>query len=99
VLQHQLRATGDLRTWPPDHSGFFDDTLEHAVRTFQKRYGLVADGIVGRETRDALRVPVEERMQQLALNVKRWHDLPVSLGHRYILVNILSFTLQVIEGE
>ena len=99
VLQHRLHVTGDFDPWPADHSGLFDDAIEHAVRTFQQRHGLVADGIVGHETRHALQVSAAERVQQLALNLKRWHDLPASLGPRYILVNVPGFNLQVIENE
>jgi murein L,D-transpeptidase YcbB/YkuD len=99
VLQHRLHATGDLTTWPPDSGDLFDEALAQAVRTFQQRHGLDADGIVGGDTRAALQVSVEERIRQLALNTERWHDLPEPLGPRYILINIPSFTLQVVENE
>lgn len=99
VLQHRLHATGDLTTWPPDAGDLFDEALAQAVRTFQQRHGLDLDGIVGSDTRAALQVAVEERIRQLALNTSRWHDLPEPLGPRYILVNIPSFTLQVVEHE
>jgi N-acetylmuramoyl-L-alanine amidase len=47
---------------PPSHTstdaetdtGVFDSTLEHAVRTFQQRRGLITDGVVGRATYQAL---------------------------------------------
>lgn len=99
VLQHRLHVTGDLATPPPAAGDLFDSVVEQAVRAFQQRHGLEVDGIVGSATRAALQVSVEERVRQLALHVERWHSLPEHLGPRYLLVNIPSFTLQVMENE
>ncbi|WP_199428834.1 N-acetylmuramoyl-L-alanine amidase [Qaidamihabitans albus] len=46
-----LLPTGDTS----DGNGFFDATVEHAVRAFQQRRGLITDGIVGPATYRALR--------------------------------------------
>jgi murein L,D-transpeptidase YcbB/YkuD len=99
VLQRRLHATGDLATWSPDTTDLFDSVVEQAVRAFQQRHGLEVDGIVGSDTRAAMQVSVEERVRQLGLHVERWHALPEQLGPRYLLVNIPSFTLQVMEYE
>lgn len=39
----------------PDGAGVFDATVEHAVRAFQQRRGLITDGIVGPATYRSLR--------------------------------------------
>jgi murein L,D-transpeptidase YcbB/YkuD len=76
----------------------FDQALWQAVRRFQRRHGLAADGIVGPLTLAALNVSVTERIQQLELNMERWRWLPEDLGPRYILVNIPDFTMQVVSN-
>ncbi len=98
-LRQRLRATGDLRVPAEDVSKNFDSVLEDAVRIFQSRHGLEADGVVGAGTLAALNVPIEERVRQMELNLERWRWLPQELGERYILINIPSFELEVIEGE
>jgi N-acetylmuramoyl-L-alanine amidase len=41
-------------TDPPADAGSFDIAVEHAVRAFQQRRGLITDGVVGRATYQAL---------------------------------------------
>jgi len=78
----------------------FDDGLEAALLAFQQRYGLEADGQLGRRTLEALNVPLADRLQQLSANLERWRWLPEDLGSRHILVNIADFHLDVVdEGD
>lgn len=95
VLAARLAASGDLESgWTGD---VFDEALGQAVRRFQRRHGLPADGIVGPKTLEALNVPVERRAEQLAVNMERWRWLPLELGRRHILVNIANFELDLVE--
>jgi murein L,D-transpeptidase YcbB/YkuD len=98
ALRKRLEVTGDLeKTDGPDGLAF-DETLEQAVRRFQTRHGLEADGVVGRDTLSALNVPVEDRLSQIKVNLERWRWLPTDLGNRYILVNLADFKLEVVEA-
>ena len=76
----------------------FDESLEKAVIGFQSRHGLETDGLVGRETLSHLNTSVEQRLQQVLINMERWRWLPENLGERYIIVNIANFELDVIEN-
>jgi len=80
-------------------SELFDAVVAQAVRKFQRRHGLSADGIVGDTTLAALNVSAEDRVQQLAVNMERWRTLPADLGPRHIDVNIPNFTLVVVEND
>lgn len=75
----------------------FDEDLERAVLRFQRRHGLLADGIAGSDTIGALNVPVEERIRRTELNMERWRWLPQDFGERYIVVNSAGFRMKIFE--
>lgn len=56
-IRSMLAAQGLLADRGGDYhdSGTFDEAVEHAVRTFQQRRGLITDGVVGPATYRSLR--------------------------------------------
>ncbi len=97
LLRGRLRLEDDLGSGEEPGDELFDEGLELAVKNFQRRHGLTADGIVGAATRAELEVRVERRVDQLELNLERWRWLPKDLGRRHIIVNIAAFELEVVE--
>jgi murein L,D-transpeptidase YcbB/YkuD len=81
----------------PVPEDLYDAGLEEGVKAFQRRHGLAADGKVGRETLEALRVPVEKRIAQLLVNLERWRWAPRDLGTRHVMVNLPAFELEAVE--
>jgi murein L,D-transpeptidase YcbB/YkuD len=73
--------------------GVFDAGLASAVAEFQARHGINVDSMLGTETLDALNVPAEYRLGQIAANLERLRWLPRALGERYIYVNVPAFQL------
>lgn len=96
LLRARLATTGEL-SGPA--SPAFEDDLDRAVRSFQRRNGLEADGVVGPRTLTALNHTAAERARQIEINLERWRWLPQDLGERHILVNIPQFELDVVEGD
>lgn len=97
-LRRRLAVSGEIGPIDPDNDSlFFDTSLASAVKQFQQRNGLKADGIVGRNTIDMLNVPVEHRIRQVVVNLERWRWLPHDLGGRYIIVNTADFNLKAVE--
>jgi murein L,D-transpeptidase YcbB/YkuD len=99
ALRSDLIARGDLQGSTARDLDLFDGALELAVKRFQRRHGLAADGVVGPATLRALNVPVEKRIRQIKCNMERWRWLPKDLGQRYIMVNIANFRLDFVEDE
>ncbi|WP_292968278.1 L,D-transpeptidase family protein [Nitrosomonas sp.] len=82
-----------------DSSDFYDNRLETAIRTLQRQYGLNADGVIGKNTRQALNMSAVEQLQQLRITLERLRWLPRKLGSRYILVNIAGFNLTAVHDN
>lgn len=98
TLRQQLWLMGELAE-DAAQGYVYDAALERAVMRFQRRHGLRGDGIIGEHTRAALAVPVEQRIEQIRLNLERWRWLPRELGSRYITVNTAAFELRVHDQD
>lgn len=100
ALRTRLEASGDLEATPDGGRvpARFDERLSDAVRRFQTRHGLDADGLVGKGTIAELNVSAAARLEQLAVNLERWRWLPDDLGQRHVEVNIAGFSVDLVEG-
>jgi L,D-transpeptidase YcbB len=100
LLRQRLRLSGDLAPARPDsYEQFYDAEVEAAVRRFQERHGMEANGVVGLPTSGLMNVPVEDRIRQIELSMERWRWLPRDLGDRHILVNIAGMDMDVMQGD
>jgi murein L,D-transpeptidase YcbB/YkuD len=98
VLRDRLLLSGDLRE-QSGHSDHFDENLEKAVKRFQASNGLTPTGVLDKRTIGALNVPAETRLRQLRTNLTRLQDFAPSLGKRYVVVNIPSAQVEVVESD
>jgi murein L,D-transpeptidase YcbB/YkuD len=99
-----IAAGSPTSTNPPAQSGkpsggnVYDHDLAGAVATFQARHSINVDSALGKETIDAMNVPAEFRLGQIAANMERWRWLPRSFGSRYIFVNVPAFKLEASDS-
>jgi len=91
VLERRLAATGDLAPGVLVDTSVYGGALESGVRAFQERHGLDVDGIVGPGTLRAMNVTVEERIEQIRVNLERARWVLDNLGDDFVIVNIAGF--------
>lgn len=97
ALRRHLIISGDL----PRNAGVsdsFDSYVDTAVRRFQLRHGIVADGVVGPYTLDTLNIGADVRLEQLRVNRDRLAAIPYDLGRRYVMVNIPAASIEAVEN-
>jgi murein L,D-transpeptidase YcbB/YkuD len=83
----------------PADPAVYDPSTVGAVKVFQSRHGLLADGEVGGPTLAALNVPVEQRIAQITANMERWRWAPrTPLGAR-VEVNIAAAVLTLYKAD
>ncbi|HKA73391.1 MAG TPA: L,D-transpeptidase family protein [Xanthobacteraceae bacterium] len=96
-LRERLVAAGDLDA-RIGSGEVYDTYVEAAVRRFQTRHGLGADGIVREQTLRALNVPAEARLNQLRTNVVRLRAFSGTLGSRFVMANIPAAWIEAVEN-
>ena len=99
-LRDRLIAGGYLDHDSKTESDYFDDPLEMSVRRFQRDHGLDVDGAVGKQTILEMNVPIEDRINQLRVNLERIRWLFRDIGKDFVLVNIAAFqAMYVADGR
>jgi L,D-transpeptidase YcbB len=98
AIRERLVAEGYEAPAPSSGSDLFDEGLEKAVRAFQERHGLKADGLVGSSTLRVLQRSVEDLIRQVGWNMERLRWLDRDRGERHIFVNSAGFVAEVRSG-
>jgi murein L,D-transpeptidase YcbB/YkuD len=94
-IKQRLFALGDLPE--ADTTLLLDSTLTTAVKRFQTRFGLKQDGQIGAAFFREINVPIQERIQQILINMERIRWVPATPTTDYLLVNIPEYKLHVYE--
>jgi murein L,D-transpeptidase YcbB/YkuD len=97
ALRARLEASGHLKPGAGNREPGAAD-LTAAVKSFQELHAIAATGVVDDKTLAALNVPLDWRIQQVALNLQRWRYMPDDLGERHFLVNIPYYHLVARES-
>lgn len=98
ALRVRLQATGDAPDAVVLQPEFFDEALEQAVRTFQRRHALTVDGLVGRHSREALNVPAGRRVAQLRLSLERLRWVSQEAAETLVAVNIAGYRVFYVKN-
>jgi L,D-transpeptidase YcbB len=94
----RLNQLGDIS---PDVSSesaggasLYQGALVNAVKHFQRRHGIEADGLLGKGTVAALNTPLRVRVEQIQFALERYRWIPASFPEPPIVVNIPEFRLR-----
>ncbi len=98
TLRERLTISGDMQR-AAGVSESFDSYVEDAVKRFQARHGIPADGIVGESTLNTMNIPAAVRLTQLSTNLTRLKSLTAVLPTgRFVVVNIPAAAVEAVEG-
>jgi len=76
----------------------YDQKTFEAVKRFQERHGLAADGVIGQGTISALNYSKEKRKHQIIANLERWRWYN-DFAENYFIINIPNYSLNVVENQ
>lgn len=94
LLAERLTISGEYSPpVPPVDRELFDGLLVEALKQFQNHHGLEPDGIMGAGTRRELNIPVEQRIEQIRVNLERqrWYLHALEGEREFIIVDIAGF--------
>lgn len=95
ALTRRLVAEGYLPANTPIKSTdtYFSPPLVTALREFQKRHHVQADGVLGQSTLNELNITPQMRRDQLRANLERWRWLSKELEPDLLLVDVAGAEL------
>ena len=98
LLRKRLVISDDLA--PELEAGdTYDAALVDAVKRFQLRHGLEANGGIGPQTLRALNVPVAARIKQLEASIERLLGMDFVFAERYVVVNIPAAFVEAVAHD
>jgi murein L,D-transpeptidase YcbB/YkuD len=97
-IKSRLIYWKDMR--PKDSlTSIYDSETNEAMKKFQIRHGLAADGVIGKGTLDALNFSKRQRKAQIIANLERWKWFPKEMGEEYLIVNIPDYKLILVKDK
>ncbi|MFK5976979.1 MAG: L,D-transpeptidase family protein [Sulfurovum sp.] len=97
-LRDRLRLTGDYQSCG-DSEYIYTKCLKNALKRFQKRHGLIANGVMRKDTMRALNIPIKKIIEKISLNLDRIKWLNQRGQKRHIIINIPAYTLYFEENK
>lgn len=96
-IARRLAISNDIAETPSSGGNDYSDEVAEGVRTFQRRHGLDADGVLGPATLAELNVPVEKKIDQLRVNLERARWVSGGLERDFVVVNIAGFRAYLVN--
>lgn len=98
VIREKLFVSGDLQAEPQSDQSTYDEALFDAVKAFQKRHGLIDDGVIGADFLAAINYSPLDLITKIKVNMERLRWLPdFNDNVNQVIVNIPDFNLYYIK--
>lgn len=97
AVRQRLIAEGDLAADKAEGETL-DADLIAALKKFQLRYGLEADGLVGARTTLTMNISPATRVRQILANLERHRAMPRDIPATVIIVNVPGTYAELIEN-
>ncbi|HSI78691.1 MAG TPA: L,D-transpeptidase family protein [Lunatimonas sp.] len=100
AIRRKLLFLEDLRTNLKGEGELYDEELFHAVKKFQKRHGLINDGVIGSDFLAAINYSPSDIVAKIKVNLERLRWLPdfIDTEKDKVIVNIPDFHLFYLQG-
>ncbi len=96
LLQKRLSESNLIE----NHENLLDSaTLSGAIKNYQLKKGLKADGKYGRQLINALNNNDVENFKRIAINLDRYKHLPEKMPEKYIWVNLPGYYLWMVNKD
>ena len=99
LVRARLAITGDLPTSGSGESQAFDEALKKGVEHFQYRHNLDQDGAIGAKTLAAMNVSVDERIDQIRVNLERIRWVARDVEDDLVVTNIAAFRTFLVRDQ
>jgi murein L,D-transpeptidase YcbB/YkuD len=100
AIRSRLLVSGDLPAGSDDGSTRYDPELRRAVERFQDLHRLEPDGLIDTQVIGAMNVSVDDRIDQVRVNLERARWVLGGLRDPFLLVNLPAFKAYLIrEGR
>ena len=96
-IRSHLFLSGDISV--DNLSNVYDSTLQISIKQIQHQFGYKENGIITASLIAEMNKPVEERIEQIIVNMERCRWVPVQLSTDYLLINIPEFKVHIYEND
>ena len=90
-IRKRLFVTGDIEFEEGFMDSLYDEDMVTAIKKYQNRHGLNPDGVIGKNTIEALNIPIDQKIDLIKINMERARWILNDLGDDMVLVNIANF--------
>ncbi len=96
-LKARLLASNEMEEYVSVNDSVYDSILFLHVQKAQKKYGIQADGNVGKQSIEELNISLDYRIEQIKANLERARWVMYNLEDKFIAVNIAAFELYFVD--
>lgn len=99
-IANRLIVTGELdSSFNKNNFNIYDTILKKAVVRFQAEHGLLADGVIGKNTIAQMNISAKDRAIQVAVNLERLRWNSYNFPNKHLKINIPEFMLYAYNAD